>query len=254
MTEQEWLTSRSPTDLLNQVRDAADPRKLRLFAYHVGRRVEAYDRGSAPPQCTDALRAAGLYADGQTSWRELLTLRGVARGALADRLAADRDDERAGMWGRLLEMYCFIEGNEPPLPRLGMMRSLLESARVISWEGAEAIRTLWLNRKPGRDRYRPSGDAIAQAELAWQAKLLRELFGNPFRPCRFDPTWLSHNHGFAGTLARDIAGTERYADLPVLADALEDAGCDQPEVLNHCRTPGVHHRGCWALDGILGRG
>jgi hypothetical protein len=54
-------------------------------------------------------------------------------------------------------------------------------------------------------------------------------------------------------MAEGIYGERAFDRLPILADALEEAGCDNPDVLTHCRQPGSHVRGCWAVDLILGR-
>jgi hypothetical protein len=92
--------------------------------------------------------------------------------------------------------------------------------------------------------------------------LLREIFGNPFRPPpRLDRAWLAWNDGTVRRLARSAyedrdlpAGTLNAAGLAVLADALEDAGCDDRNLLRHLRGRGPHVRGCWAVDPLLGKG
>jgi hypothetical protein len=84
--------------------------------------------------------------------------------------------------------------------------------------------------------------------------LLRCVFGNPFRPVAADRSWLTWKGGTLPHLARTIYDERRFQDLPVLADALEDAGCSNPEILSHCRQPGEHIRGCWVLDLLLGKG
>jgi hypothetical protein len=82
------------------------------------------------------------------------------------------------------------------------------------------------------------------------ANLLRDIFGNPFRPVEFDPSWRTLP---VLALAQAVYDTRRFEDMPVLADALEEAGCANEPLLTHCRQPGEHVRGCWALDGILGK-
>ena len=82
---------------------------------------------------------------------------------------------------------------------------------------------------------------------------LREIFGCPFHPFRFHPVWLSNEGRAARELARELAAGERYEDLCPLAVALERAACDDQTVLNHCRVPGTHVRGCWVLDALLDR-
>jgi hypothetical protein len=84
-------------------------------------------------------------------------------------------------------------------------------------------------------------------------QLVHDIFGNPFRPRSTDPRWLGRLDGAVLHLARDIYDTRRWAEMPVLGDALEDAGCADPAILDHCRGPGPHARGCWLLDLVLAR-
>jgi hypothetical protein len=94
----------------------------------------------------------------------------------------------------------------------------------------------------------------ARAERAVQAIILRDITGNPFRkPASLDPAVLSSNGGTVRKLAQAIYDERRFADLPVLADALEEAGCDNADLLAHCRQPGEHVRGCWVVDLLLGK-
>jgi hypothetical protein len=91
-------------------------------------------------------------------------------------------------------------------------------------------------------------------EWAAQADLLRDLFANPFRPAAtLDPAWLAWNGGTLPWLARAIYADRAFEQFPLLADALEDAGCSDTELLGHLRGPGPHVGGCWALDLILGK-
>jgi hypothetical protein len=79
---------------------------------------------------------------------------------------------------------------------------------------------------------------------------LRDIFGNPFRPVTADPRWLTST---AVALARTIYTDRAFDRLPILADALEDMGCDNADVLTHCRGDGPHVRGCWVTDLVLGK-
>lgn len=88
------------------------------------------------------------------------------------------------------------------------------------------------------------------AEEVVQVALLRDTFGNPLRPVIADPAWLTST---AVALARTIYEERAFDRLPILADALEEAGCDNADVLTHLRGDGPHVRGCWALDLVLGR-
>jgi hypothetical protein len=86
-------------------------------------------------------------------------------------------------------------------------------------------------------------------ESKLQAALLRELLGNPFRPVAGEPEWLTAT---VVALARQIHESQEFRMMPVLADALQEAGCEQEDILKHCRDEEqVHVRGCWLLDLIL---
>jgi hypothetical protein len=83
-----------------------------------------------------------------------------------------------------------------------------------------------------------------------QCDLLRDIFGNPFRPVVFDPKWRTED---ALGLSCGIYEDRAFDRLPLLADALMDAGCDDEQVLGHCRSDGPHVRGCWVVDLVLGK-
>jgi hypothetical protein len=84
-----------------------------------------------------------------------------------------------------------------------------------------------------------------------QSDLVRDIFGNPFRPVAFDPSWRTDT---TVSLARVMYETRDFGAMPILADALQDAGCEHADILDHCRDPnGVHVRGCWVVDLVLGK-
>src|SRR5262249_4978285 len=93
--------------------------------------------------------------------------------------------------------------------------------------------------------------ARQKRERRYQTHLLREIFGNPFRPVTLDPPWLTSP---AVALAQGIDEERAFDRMPILADALQDAGCDCADILEHCRDPkGGHVRGCWVVDLVLGK-
>jgi hypothetical protein len=81
-----------------------------------------------------------------------------------------------------------------------------------------------------------------------QAILARDIFGNPFRAVTYDPTWLTSD---VIAMCRSMYDSRDFSAMPILADALQDAGCDSEDVLNHRRGPGPHVRGCWVIDLVL---
>jgi hypothetical protein len=134
-------------------------------------------------------------------------------------------------------------------------------------DGLVAKRELKKARKAARIPWLTSFEPYDEAVLAINAtrqflparqqehicSLLRDLTGNPFRPVRFKPSWLRANGGAVQQLAQAIHAEQRWEEMPILGDALEDAGCVDPTILDHCRRPGEHAVGCWLIDAVLGR-
>jgi hypothetical protein len=95
-----------------------------------------------------------------------------------------------------------------------------------------------------------------KAGLGWRTQviaigdLVRCIFGSPFRPVNADPAWLTST---VVALAAGIYAERAFDRLPILADALQDAGCNSADVLAHCRGTGPHVRGCWVVDSLLGK-
>jgi hypothetical protein len=120
-------------------------------------------------------------------------------------------------------------------------RAVLESA---IWTAARAGEFLL---SPALDSRR--GCPVEEARRR-AANVFRDLFGNPFRPPRLEAAWRTR---LAVDLARGIYDDRAPDRLPILADALEEAGCDDMQLLEHCRGDAVHVRGCWVVDWILER-
>ena len=97
-------------------------------------------------------------------------------------------------------------------------------------------------------------------DLAWdmasgeegrvQAVLVREVFGNPFHLVTCSPQWRTES---VIALATAIYAEHAFDRMPILADALQESGCDNDDILTHCRGPGPHVRGCWVVDLVLGK-
>jgi len=106
----------------------------------------------------------------------------------------------------------------------------------------------------------PQGPTDPPTDPAWQTSyyaaqqqqsaLARDIFGNPFRPVTFAKSWRTER---TVGLALRMYEERAFAAMPILADALEEAGCDNADILTHCREPGVHVRGCWVVDLVLGK-
>jgi len=124
------------------------------------------------------------------------------------------------------------------------------------WKGAISAKHASATKGTGRAIDHAS-DAVwvdldhARQERASQADLVRDIFGNPFQPVTVDLRWITSN---VVDLARTVYDECAFDRLPILADALMDAGCADEQILSHCRSGGPHVRGCWVLDLILGKG
>src|SRR5262249_20901319 len=117
--------------------------------------------------------------------------------------------------------------------------------------GCEAEYSLWgLSDEEHQRQVRLVHDAAMEGESSAQSDLLRDIIDNPFRPITLDPTCRTQA---VVQLAKSLYEGRHFEDMPVLADALEEAGCTNPAILGHCRGPGPHVRGCWVLDLVLGK-
>jgi hypothetical protein len=218
MTEAEWLAGTDLSQLLRQLGRKARTRKLRLFAVACCRR--AWER--IPHEaCRQAVEVAERFADHQASNQEREQATRAVRGLCRLGGSASASYSVA---------YHVVRGT----------RYTFVNARIAA---AFAVFTV-----PG---VRQLGDGYAEG--AAQCRLLRDIFGNPFRPVFVDPTWLAWSGGTVRKLAQAIYDERAFERLPVLSDALEEAGCTNADLLGHCRQPGEHVRGCWAVDLLLGK-
>jgi hypothetical protein len=122
-----------------------------------------------------------------------------------------------------------------------------------AWKAAwtEASTATWNER--WRASYLAALRAARRALRLVQAGFLKDLFGNPFRRVKVERSWLLWNEGVVLNIVRSFLEQRSFEMLPILADALGDAGCSDPDILNHCREPGEHVRGCWLIDALLGK-
>jgi hypothetical protein len=206
-------------------------RKLRLFACSCCRRVEHLLKDDV---IFKALDAAERFADGcirestVNKWHNK-----AARARNRQPVSGDWSPEWLACHGVVQAL------------RLGAYDHYSRSYIMVTWAVGKAT---------GQDPGNPSYDSAAQAESAALSDLLRDIDGNPFRPPpTIDDGWLQWGGGTVGRLASGIYDERRFAELPILADALEEAGCDNAEILSHCRSGGEHARGCWLLDLLLNK-
>jgi hypothetical protein len=91
------------------------------------------------------------------------------------------------------------------------------------------------------------------SDRALLVEVVRDIIGNPFCPIEINPKWLDWNDGAVVKLAQSIYDLRAFDRMPMLADGLEDAGCDRADLMNHCRSGSPHVKGCRAVDLLLGK-
>lgn len=220
MTRDDWLVCGDPALMLGFLRDRATDRKLRLFACAWGRDVW---RHLPDERSREAIITAERFADGVATFADLLA---------AHRDAADVVNEIPLSVGRRRDGISRRQAD-----RNWGAKAAAEVARHAAdpaWDARTAARVVAWNK--GAIRYALSNH-------------LRDIF-NPFRFAPFDPAWLTSTVIAMAGYAFDSGD---FGAMPILADALQDAGCEDEEVLTHCRGESVHVRGCWVLDAVLGK-
>ncbi|VTR95758.1 Uncharacterized protein (Fragment) OS=uncultured bacterium PE=4 SV=1 [Gemmata massiliana] len=110
----------------------------------------------------------------------------------------------------------------------------------------------WWKRQPklSENDFLEATSRGSVAEQRVYCEQLKDIFGNPFRPVSFSPSWRSST---AVSLAAQVYESRDFGAMPILADALQDAGCENEDILSHCRGAGPHVRGCWVVDLVLGK-
>jgi hypothetical protein len=212
MTEDEWLTCEDPAPMLEWLRGWTDRRSARLFVCACCARLEAH--------FTDAARAVLAVLE-RTADRDL------------------RSDEvyaAAGFphsYGAFAGMHAAVQ---KALGEAVASPAVLAAKRTRAYV-VDAVRAL-------------DGPEARAPEWQRQSDLVRCLFGNPFRISPpFAPAWRTDT---VVAIARHAHDTRAFDALPVLADALQDAGCDDEPLLAHLRCCGAHGFGCRALEQVLG--
>jgi hypothetical protein len=225
MTEQEWLTSTDPTPMLRFLQEQqVSERKMRLLACACCRLIWEH---LPDPRSRQAVDVAERFADGRATPKELARARNSAG------LAPSREAQAA--WA------AYWATNQKPG---GPLDNVFTAAAAAPAKHAAG--------QAPRQKH-AAWDTAHAASVREQAELIREVIGNPFRPGWIDPRWLAWEGGVIVRLAEGIYEERAFERMPVLGDALEEAGCTQAAVLEHCRGGGAHVRGCWLLDLILGK-
>lgn len=119
--------------------------------------------------------------------------------------------------------------------------------------GAACIAEVCAADRMGKQQLPEVYRAAEARERGTLCELLRDICGNPFRPFPAKLSWLAWNDCTIPKMAQAIYDARAFDRLPQLADALEAAGCDNRDIVDHCRSGGDHVRGCWVVDILLGK-
>jgi len=242
VTEAEWDACTDPEKLLDflhgrtskermlaLLQGRPSDRKARLFAVAVCRRAWHL---LTDDRVRRAVEVSEGYADGLASREELMAAYTAADQALRTPL--------------------HHEGPHPPWDPL-------EDAHFTAHPKVRTVTDWAVHAAVGLAGAGTGGDfggdfSVRYAEeQAHQCLILRDIFGSPFRPARLNPTWLAWEGGTVPRLAAAAYEGRAFDRLPILADALEDAGCTDAGIVGHLRGSGPHVRGCWVLDLLLGK-
>jgi len=215
MTEAAWLNCTDPEAMLSHLGHKARGRKLRLFGAACCRRIWPL---LADERSRAGVEVAERYADGEAGGEEL-----TAAGAAA----------------------CAASSHS-----LGRPAAAAEAAAEATWGDDDSFGGPYHASLLIYNAFYAAGEAALERLV--QCRLLRDLFGNPFRPVVLHPSWRTPTVAGLAAVAYEQralpSGELDRARLAVLADALEEAGCTDADLLGHLRGPGPHVRGCWALD------
>jgi hypothetical protein len=271
VTEEQWLTSTDPTAMLAFLRTHSRPsdRKLRLFAVACCRRVECL---LSDERSRRALDVAEQFADGWVShaersnaftdaFRTVFSVRDARAEAAyprASTLRSNQDYDAASVYADdpdVAYAYSFAMADAASASRALAATAVADAVAVWDPEDREAP-----DRAPYASRQAIAATAYAndecdgearRKEFAEQALLLHDIFQKPFEVApAFNSSWRTPQ---VTAIAQHMYDSRDFTRMPSLADALEAAGCRDPEILAHCRSGNEHVRGCWLVDLVLSK-
>lgn len=214
MTEAEWLAGTDPAPMLHSLNGRASERRLRRFACSC---------------CGHSLQSFGHYElDEALNWVES-SLNGSVRGGPPESV---RDSIQWAMYEMCESLNCLGESLHNLIGEAAFDIALTQQTSKLILE-AHGIADV---------------QSSSEDEARFQTWLLREMF--PFSNISLDTSWITST---VLALASGVYNERAFDRMPILADALEDAGCDNVDILSHCRQPREHVRGCWVVDLLTGR-
>lgn len=278
MTEQDWLACADLTPMLEFLKGKADDRKLRLFAVACCRHIIhlfLFQEERTLFQKAEQYAECQISKDNLTrSAVELLLRAPLSLSEAQEALFSFAGVPSNCICGWMPSGYDLWPVINPEDQRLSLLSRARRAAQYVAWaiarekdkigveEALEQASDIVKDVAPSldlEDELRETAKATG-GNASWKSayhsaeenhcKILRDIFNNPFRPIPLDHSWLTPK---VVGLAQQIYDERAFDRLPSLADALEETGCN-PEILDHCRGPGPHVKGCWVVDLVLGKG
>jgi anti-sigma regulatory factor (Ser/Thr protein kinase) len=229
MTEAEWIACDDPSAMLNFLNVNPSNQRVRLYAVACCTRTRFLSKSN---RSHPAAANVPLHADLVTIAADLGETRGV-QVQIEEALVACRFTEH--------DLFSI---------RLELEEALVDVLKHGNLLDPEERLLVYYRVTPSGFEAEVGHFGRQPAERGIQAALLRDIFGNPFRPVTFEPAWRTTT---AVQLAQSMYHSRDFAAMSILADALQDAGCDNAAILDHCRGEGPHVRGCWVVDLVLGK-
>ncbi|VTR93810.1 Uncharacterized protein OS=Sorangium cellulosum (strain So ce56) GN=sce5710 PE=4 SV=1 [Gemmata massiliana] len=253
MIEEMWQSGEDPQPMLRYLIGTDEPRvqsveaflntrgsgrKLRLFACACYHRISRF---LPHPVARETVSTAERFADGAVSVAEFRAAEAAVRElvtALEPRWRASTGAEREA-----------LHPTHAALALAGIV-CWWESQKAAYYAASNAHLELPYLANPGVEPRGSECGRYERAEKRAQCELLREMFGNPFRSVAFSSLWRTST---AAAIAKQMYEARDFSAMPILADALQDAGCDSADALGHCRGPGPHVYGCWVADLVFSK-
>ena len=237
MTESEWLLSRDAQKLTKFLPQPLSRRKCLLAVCGYGRRIETH---IPYPSIVSQLAITEEAADGTCTVDNSAVAVPDKLGRLTPRPTMNTPEYSISI--SLLYSFTFASLVKPYIGTGTYQNLRTAVTNIASPDSGNFSNDLATHTATWLEFYK--SQEISQADI------IRDIFGNPFHPTPLNPSWLTST---VIALANGIYDEKAFDRMPILADALMDGDCDSEEILNHCRQPGEHVRGCWVIDLLLSK-
>jgi hypothetical protein len=256
MIEEEWRSSTDPQAMCEFIRTATTSWKTRWLGWMKTKRFQVSDRKWRLVELARVEQNVYIPMFFRGVGALILEARRHARDDLPS-ASVTRASAKALSW--LMELQvgssqlsdCFLVQVCQAAAALARLFSTPPHEDAVIQDMAALV-----EERAARLRAELPNDSCRNTLDVWDAEhadMVRDVLGHLFVADSIAPAWLAANDGAASGLVEAIDASGEYRDMPVLADALEDAGCASDAILSHCRQPTRHVRGCWVVDRLLGR-